>query len=414
MNVLIGLEQRYFRTPDGTMWTQDLHGYPFWTRYLSVFDTVSVLARVQDVACASESWRKVEGDGVRVRAVQYYLGAWEYLRSAESIKQSVRDGLRGAEAVILRVSSNICNCLEPELRKQQRPFGVEVVVDPYDVFSPGALRHPLRPLLRWWFPKQLRRQCRAAAAASYVTEWTLQKRYPCSSGVYSTHYSSVELGDDAFATAPRSVRPNRGTGRFRVVMVASLEQMFKGHDTLIDAARICIRQGFSIELVFIGDGRRRPEFEARAEAAGIARNVTFLGKLPAGAAVRGELDKADLFVLPSRAEGLPRAMIEAMARGLPCIGSTASGIGELLPLDDLITPGDVTGLAAKMQAVLTDASRLLAMSARNLERARAYREDALRRRRNEFYGRVRDVTESWMGRPGELAAQKTGICTQSF
>lgn len=85
-----------------------------------------------------------------------------------------------------------------------------------------------------------------------------------------------------------------------------------------------------LELRFIGDGGYRSTLTKMASDQGIADRVKFLGWLAAGPAVRAELDRADLFVLPSRTEGLPRALVEAMARGLPCIGSTAGGIPELL------------------------------------------------------------------------------------
>jgi glycosyltransferase involved in cell wall biosynthesis len=118
--------------------------------------------------------------------------------------------------------------------------------------------------------------------------------------------------------------------------------------------------------------------------------------LPAGQAVRDELDAADLFVLPSRTEGLPRAMIEAMARGLPSLGSTVGGIPELLPPEDMVPPGDVTALARKIREVIVTPNRMQAMSERNLAKAQEYHADILQKRRHEFYSRIRRVTEIWL------------------
>ena len=127
--------------------------------------------------------------------------------------------------------------------------------------------------------------------------------------------------------------------------------------------------------------------------------MTFLGQLPAGAAIRAQLDQADLFVLPSYQEGLPRAMIEAMARALPCIGSNVGGIPELLSAENMVLPGDVTALANKIREVVTDPQRMEQMSIRNLEKAKEYREDILHARRVAFYHQVREKTEAWLKTP---------------
>jgi glycosyltransferase involved in cell wall biosynthesis len=138
------------------------------------------------------------------------------------------------------------------------------------------------------------------------------------------------------------------------------------------------------------------ELEAQVASLGLGERVHFCGHLLSSALVRYELDRADLFILPSRQEGLPRAMIEAMARSLPCIGSTVGGIPELLPSEDLVPPGDVVALASKIREVVTDSERMARMSARNLETAKEYRDEVLRERRNQFYRYVREMTEAWL------------------
>src|SRR5690606_2487194 len=137
-------------------------------------------------------------------------------------------------------------------------------------------------------------------------------------------------------------------------------------------------------LMVIGQGKHQQELVTLAGSLGLSGRVQFLGQLPAGAAVRAQLDQADVFVMPSRQEGLPRAMIEAMARGLPCIGSTVGGIPELLPPEDMVPPNDADALARKIEEVVCNPARMTAMSARNLEHACSYHEDILRERRIEF------------------------------
>ena len=122
-------------------------------------------------------------------------------------------------------------------------------------------------------------------------------------------------------------------------------------------------------------------------------NSKVLGRKPlSGAAVQARLDAADLFILPSRTEGLPRAIIEAMARGLPCLGSSVGGIPELLPPDALVRPGDALALADLIYTRGNDRAWLAQAAVRNIEFARRYAEPLLRAQRHAFYQTVRDIT----------------------
>jgi glycosyltransferase involved in cell wall biosynthesis len=420
MNLIVALEQRFEGTPDGKVWTPGPFAHSFWQRYLDVFEHVGVVVRVHRVGAQTPGWARADGPGVSFVRVTYYLGPWQYLLRRRRVLSDVRGVVGPSDAVILRVGSQVAACLEPQLRREGRPYGLEVVGDPYDVFAPGAIVHPLRPLFRWWFPRQLRRQCARACATAYVTEHALQRRYPPRRREFSTSYSTVELPDTAFKSRAEeafsthysdvelpataflpSNRARRDTERpFRLVAVGTLEQLYKAPDVLLDAIGECSRHGVRLELVWIGGGKHQPQLEARARALGLGSRVRFLGQVPAGEAVRAELDQADLFVLPSRQEGLPRAIIEAMARALPCISSTVGGIPELLEAEDLVPPGDVRALAVKIREVVTDPERMARTSARNLETARDFREEVLRKRRVEFYRQVKERTQSWIEKGG--------------
>lgn len=393
MQVVVTLEHRFDQTPDGGVWTHTAFPYGFWIRYLEVFDQVRVVARIREVQAVSAEAKRANGENVSFVPVPYYLGPWQYLLRARQVTRAVRQAVRPDDAVIMRMGSQLASCLTPLLHRTSHPYGVEVVGDPYDVFVPGAVRHPLRPFFHWWFPRQLRRQCARACAAAYVSEHALQRRYPAAPHAFTTHYSSIELPQEAIVNAPRHSQLREPIS---IVSVGTLAQLYKAPDVLIDAVALCVEQGLDLQAVWLGDGKHRAEMEAYASQHRVREQMRFLGQVPAGEAVRARLDEADLFVLPSRTEGLPRAMIEAMARALPCIGSNVGGIPELLPPEDLVPAGDAKALAQKIKKVVTDRDRMARMSARNLEKAREYQDDVLRERRLAFYQYVRDRTEEWL------------------
>ncbi|GAB2947563.1 hypothetical protein GCM10027280_40350 [Micromonospora polyrhachis] len=387
-------ETRFVQTPDGTVWTSTAPSYRFWTRYLSVFDTVRVVARVQAVAAVPEGAHQVDGPGVEVWPVPYYLGPRQYLLRRAAVGRAVTASADPGDAVILRVPSAIGSLLAQTRDRLHLPYALEVVGDPYDVFAPGVVQHPLRPMLRHWFATKLRRQCRSASAVAYVTERSLQARYPATRVAPTTACSSVDLPAEAFLPQARS--PERCTQTNTVISVGSLDQLYKGVDTLIEALAWLIAAGLPVRLVHVGDGRFRHQLEQLAVRLGMADRVEFTGALPAGEAIRRQLDAADLFVMPSRTEGLPRALIEAMARALPAIGTTAGGIPELLPATDLVPPDDPATLAVAIYNMLTNPHRMASASIRNLYRAHDFSADTLTPRRNAYYHAVRDATERRM------------------
>jgi len=394
MIVSVAIDHRFSRTPAGAMWTMTSFTYSFWKRYLTVFDHVRVVARVQEVPSVPPNWTRCDGEGVSFVAVPYYHGPLQYLRRVRQVRRAARDAIGASDAVILRVQGQISSCLRPWLRRTGRPYGVEVVGDPYDAFAPGYVTHPLRPFLRWWFPRRMREQVAGACAAAYVSEHALQRRYPPAPGAFSTHYSSIVLPDAALVSAPRSSQ--RGKRTFTLIIVGTMDNLSKGPDVLIDTVAACVREGLDLRLILVGGGKYQQQLEAQAAAPGLDGRVRVLGWLPAGEAVRTQLDQADLFVLPSRQEGLSRATIEAMARALPCIATTVGGTPELLPPEDMVPPGDVPALARKIREVATNPERMARMSARNLEKAREYREEVLSERWAAFYRYVRERTEAWL------------------
>jgi glycosyltransferase involved in cell wall biosynthesis len=398
MNVVVVLEHRFLRTPDGRVWTPTTFACNFWQRYLEVFDSVRVVARVQDVPDVPNGCRRADGENVTFASVPHYVGPWQFALRVWSVTWAVQEAVTSQDAVILRVPSTLANLLVPVLRKRGQPFGLEVVGDPWDVFSPGAFKWPwpVRVLARFWFTRALKQQCREAAAVAYVTKFALQRRYPPNPTAFVTDFSSVELLPSDFVPVPRTFGNKKGP--FTLITVGSLAQMYKGVDVLIDAVALCIKEGWDIRLLIVGEGRHRPDLEAQSRERKIEDRVRFLGQLPAGEPVRAQLDQADLFILASRQEGLPRAMIEAMARGLPCIGTTVGGIPELLPPEDLVPPNDPYALAAKIKEVLRSPERMARMSMRNLQKAQEYREEVLQARRRAFYQAVKEITVEWKRR----------------
>ncbi|MBR8834770.1 MAG: glycosyltransferase family 4 protein [Stigonema ocellatum SAG 48.90 = DSM 106950] len=386
----------FYRAPDGRVYTQSVATYDdYWIIPRQSFVQLIVVTRLRNIDRPDDTWRLADGEGVIFRSVPFYRGPFQYLLVSREIRVALKSALEECDVLLCNgpgtlsaVAINIANDLK-------KLYALDVLSDPYDVFAPGAMKHPLRPVFRWWFPRQLQKQCAGACAISYVTKQALQERYPPSSQALSIGVSDVHIPDAAIVSAPRPLHQKART--LNVIFIGTLAQLYKAPDVLIDAVAVCVREGLDIKLTLLGDGKHRAELEAQAARLRLGERISFVGILPAGNAVRHQLDQADLFVMPSYQEGLPKAMVEAMARALPVIGSTVGGIPELLPPEDMVPPGDVNALARKIREVVTDPERMARMSARNLEKAKEFKYEVLREQRMEFYRYVHNKTEQWLG-----------------
>ena len=187
------------------------------------------------------------------------------------------------------------------------------------------------------------------------------------------------LADQQFATQPKIFsQPAR-----KLVFVGSVEQLYKAPEILIAAFARLAKNDPNYHLTMLGAGRNLSMLISLAERLGITEQISFVGEV-SSKQVMDYLHASDVFVLPSRTEGLPRAMIEAMAAGLPCVGSNAGGIPELLAPDFCADAGDSTQLYNILSTLCNDVTRLNQQATRNLAKAKDYRMAELTNRRNEF------------------------------
>jgi glycosyltransferase involved in cell wall biosynthesis len=139
-----------------------------------------------------------------------------------------------------------------------------------------------------------------------------------------------------------------------VVLVGNMHSDVKGHPWLIAAAPKVLQEFPETRFVLAGDGDGRPHFEEQAARLGVQQNFSFLGRR---SDIPELLASCDIAVLPSRAEGLPNAVLEYMAAGLPTIASRVGGNSELV--EDgvtglLVRSEDDEALSAALLRLLRD------------------------------------------------------------
>ena len=139
----------------------------------------------------------------------------------------------------------------------------------------------------------------------------------------------------------------------------------KGHDQLLRAAGTMLAggNGRRPQIVIVGDGPLREKLQAQAESLGVADSVRFAGTV---ADVRPSLAAMDVFVLPSHAEGMSNALMEAMAAARPVVATAVGGNTEVVvdgKTGVLIPPADPTAIADAIAALLRDPTRAAGLGA---------------------------------------------------
>lgn len=171
---------------------------------------------------------------------------------------------------------------------------------------------------------------------------------------------AVLLPDREMAVHGHIVRQSKNHGRsgnghpLTILSVARLRSE-KGIDILLRAAAMVRHAGLPFRLRIVGDGDDRKQLEALRDDLGLRERVTFLGHRNS-LQIERELQNADMFVLASRSEALPVALLEAMSAGLAVIATQVGGVPEVLRdgAGVLVPPDSVDALADALINLLRD------------------------------------------------------------
>lgn len=222
----------------------------------------------------------------------------------------------------------------------------------------------------------------------YVTKYDLQKRYPANN--LQSYASNVEL------TIPKlefnldnyKLKNNK---IIKIGMIGSFNNEYKGIDIAFNAIKELKDQNIIVNFHILGSGSLKEKYINLAKQLHINHLVYFDGSLSGGKEVLNWLKDLDIYIQPSRTEGLPRALIEAMSVGLPCIATNVGGIPELLNESDLINKDDYLALAKKISDFSKSDKLRFQAGERNYHSALDYDSAKLNKKRSEFWKKAAEI-----------------------
>ena len=395
MRVAVVTDVHFLEDKKGNSYAPAMYGYSFFQRYHNVFEEVLVVARGEKVDIAPTNSLQINGEGVTTFMLPASKGIGEYAKKYFIIRKKMTTAIAMCDTVIIRTPSAL-SIMAVQIAKQlKKKYALEVVADPNSVKPSNSIKDRM---IRTYVTKNCQNACMDANGVAYVTKYFLQGICPCRATVagmdteeyFTGNYSSVVLPESYYGE-PKNYN---GKKSFRIVHTANIiGSDAKGHGIVIRSVAQLRKLGFDVAAVFVGDGPGVVRFKALAEELGITDSISFVGKFADPAKVREQLLNADIYMLPSESEGLPRGVIEAMACGLVAIASNVSGIPELLNEEDMREPHDVDGYVERLAYLFEHTEEMTKISIRNIEVAKRYSTENLTKSRNVFYWKLRKLVE---------------------
>lgn len=347
-----------FRKINGKIYSPGGLPNDVFSRYTDVFGEVTVIARIIREKNENPKYSQITNSQVKICE-----------------KAVLKEAVAKSDGVIARLPSVIGALAVREARRQKKPYLVEAVGCAWDAYwnygVKGKLVAPLAFLL-------MRSQVKKAPFVIYVTNQFLQKRYPTNGKQANCSNVNIQKTDTE-VFEKRIGRIKQNVSPIIIGTTAAIDVPYKGQRFVVEALKIEKEKGntqYEYQMVGGGDGSIIAEY---AKEADVEEQVVVLGSMP-HEQVLSWLDNIDIYIQPSLQEGLPRALIEAMSRGLPCIGTNAGGTGELLEKQYLINTGKKNLIPANMARtieIISDPAEMKKQAERNFKEANTYYIDTI-------------------------------------
>lgn len=346
---------------------------------------IVVVLRCQEADEVEEGWLRVDGDGVSVAPIPEPTSFYKLLLLIPRMIKHIVCAVRKCDRYMVRLPGPTGTIVVLVLFLMGKKYGVEMVGHASESFLHTRGRALSKRIVGSFFDFATEFFVWRAHCVAYRSVY-LQRLYPNKHPDHEWVFSGAQL-DEAVITRPRDASFFNSVP-FNIIFVGRLWAE-KGLGNLLTAFDIvCNRTHKQVMLHFVGDGAEYERLQKEANRLGRSGCVKMHGRIPRGPELFSLFDQAHLFVLPSLTEGMPRALIEAMARGLPAIGSAVGGIPELLDEQYLFPPNNPEQIAEKILLLIDNPQELARMSIRNFEASKAHWKDALKKAKDAFWSEV--------------------------
>ena len=304
------------------------------------------------------------------------------IKNLGETKKILEDLVSCYDVFILRVPSIIPALAQRYIEEAGKPYITECVGCSWDAYwNRNLYGKVMAPIL---FNLQ-RSVIKKSHYVVYVTKHFLQKRYPTKGKSISCSNVVIdEVNSSTLEERTKHIKDNT-TGSYRLGTAAAIDVKYKGQADVIRAIYELNREGYNFSYILAGGFLHKENsgyLEDLVERLDMGDYVEFIGSLSSDE-MDSFYDSLDIYIQPSKQEGLPRAVIEAMSRGCPVIGSNAGGTPELLEDAWIFRKGNIKDIKKKLKKLI--GNDMIVASKRNMDYSRNYTYRYISEKRNKFY-----------------------------
>lgn len=389
MKALFAHNIRIKEDNEGKLYTHSSYNDSVWKRYQTISDNISVIARTEnqtyDTVEAQNKFEKFDDNSMNVvyiedihRSIISFFNPFNRISNNEIIEKAVKDN----SCIIARLPSYPGFKAIKYAKKNEIPYICEVVACSWD----GLWNHSLKGKVMAPFSfLQLKKVIKSAPYVVYVTNEFLQHRYPTNGK--NTNCSNValkEFDERIIEKRVKKIKSMQSDSKIIIGTTAAVDVRYKGQQYIIKALGKLKKQGITNYEYQIVGGGDQTYLKSISDKYDVSNQVKFLGSMPHNK-VFDWLETIDIYTQPSRQEGLPRALIEAMSRGLPTFGARTAGIPELLESEFIFsnTRKNTDEICRILKFINKEA--MLKQARRNYEESRKYDKYIIEERRRQFF-----------------------------
>ncbi len=353
-------------------------------RYSMFSHEISLLIRVKQ----SENERKMSfiPDSIKIIEVPNYKSLKNYFLNKQKAKKIIKNAVLNTDMLILKMHSSNAFLAYKYAKRYKKPFLVEYVSCAWDSYwNYSLIGKIIAPIMEL----QTKIVAKNSMYNYYVTKSFLQKHYPskgmslgCSDVVLKNFDESViETRINKLKNINRSSKIIFGTA-------ASLDVKYKGQQYVIAALSRLRKEGYNVEYHLAGGHNPNNNYLEKVAKKYKVENCVIYSGMYDNTAINNFYDSIDIYIQPSKQEGLPRSVVEAMSRGCPVIGSDIAGIPELIDKEYRFKKGRVSDLMKKLKMIIN--SDLSKVARRNYEKSKEFDVNLLNKLREQFYESVNE------------------------